>query len=155
MKAVKQPIRINRECSEILVSKPFLAKANIVGTMEFDALEKVRASYPSYTVKARTIAKSNKKRPHLKVSYAYMEKYIKLHEKAEERMAEYREMRLRAECQMATFADVKKWFVALYPEIDDFTPEEFKEFQEANSDDRFFETREEASAVSAALPLAG
>mgnify|MGYP006992232165 CR=1 FL=1 len=41
-------------------------------------------------------------------------------------MKEYLEMRLRAECQMSTFAEVKKWFVACYPEIDDFTPEEFK-----------------------------
>lgn len=127
MKEIKNPIRIDRDNGNIIVSKPYLAKANIVGTKEFLALEEVRAAYPNYDVVARSIRKNpNQNRRHLKISYPYMEKYISLHEKAEERMKEYREMRLRAECQVSSFSDVKKWFVACYSEIDDFTPEDFE-----------------------------
>ncbi len=126
MKIVKTPIRIDRDNEIILVSKPFLNKANVFGTKEYRTLEEVRAAYPNYEVSARSINSTGNNQPHQRVSYAYMEKYIQCHENAEKRMAEYREMRLRAECQMATFMDVKKWFVACYPEIDDFTPEDFK-----------------------------
>ena len=61
-------------------------------------LEEARAAYPNFKVVPRSIAKSNKMRPHLRVSYAYMERYILSHEKAEERMKEYKEIRFRAEC---------------------------------------------------------
>ena len=130
MKPIKNPIRINRQDAKIEVSKAFLKRANLYGTSESHTLEDVRAAYPNFAVVPRSIAKSNKKRPHLKVSYAYMERYILSHEKAEERMKEYQEMRFRAECQEKTFSKVKEWFVALYPEIDDFTPEDFKREQE-------------------------
>ena len=127
MKTIKNPIRIDREHDKIVVSKSFLAKANIHGTKEYEILENVRAAYPDYGVEARSIRKNpNQNRRHLKISYAYIEKYISLHENAEERMKEYCEMRLRAECQVSSFSDVKKWFVTYYPEIDDFTPEDFK-----------------------------
>ena len=126
MKAIKNPIRIDRPNAKIRVSKAFLKRANLYGTSESLTLEKVRAAYPEFEVVGRSIAKSNTKRPYLRVSYAYMERYIANHEKAEERMKEYQEMRFRSECHEVPFSEVKKWFIACYPEIDDFTPEDFK-----------------------------
>lgn len=126
MKPIQRPIRINRPDQTIFVSKPFLKRANLYGTEESKMLEEARAAYPNFKVVPRSIAKSNKKRPYLRVSYAYMERYISSHEKAEERMKEYEEMRFRAECHEVPFSEVKKWFIACYPEIDDFTPEDFK-----------------------------
>lgn len=126
MKPIQRPIRINRPEQTIFVSKPFLKRANLYGTEESKMLEEARAAYPDFKVVPRSIAKSNKKRPYLRVSYAYMERYISSHEKAEERMKEYEEMRFRAECHEVPFSEVKKWFIACYPEIDDFTPEDFK-----------------------------
>lgn len=126
MKPIQRPIRINRPDQTIFVSKPFLKRANLYGTEESKMLEEARAAYPDFKVVPRSIAKSNKKRPYLRVSYAYMERYISSHEKAEERMKEYEEMRFRAECHEVPFSEVKKWFIACYPEIDDFTPEDFK-----------------------------
>ena len=98
----------------------------IIDAIKSITLEKVRAAYPEFEVIGRSIAKSNTKRPYLRVSYAYMERYIANHEKAEERMKEYQEMRFRSECHEVPFSEVKKWFIACYPEIDDFTPEDFK-----------------------------
>ena len=126
MKTVKNPIRIDRENGRILVSKPFLNKANVFGTKEYRMLEEVRTAYPNYEVSGRSINSQGNNSPHKRVSYPFMERYIQSHEHAQKRMKEYLEMRLRAECQMSSFADVKKWFVACYPEIDDFTPEDFK-----------------------------
>ena len=126
MKTIKNPIRINRANAKIEVSKAFLKRADLYGTSESITLEKVRAAYPEFEVVGRSIAKSNTKRPYLRVSYAYMERYIANHEKAEERMKEYQEMRFRSECHEVPFSEVKKWFIACYPEIDDFTPEDFK-----------------------------
>lgn len=130
MKPIQRPIRINRPEQTIFVSKPFLKRANLYGTEESKMLEEARAAYPDFKVVPRSIAKSNKKRPYLRVSYAYMERYISSHEKAEERMKEYEEMRFRAECHEVPFSEVKKWFIACYPEIDDFTPEDFKKEKE-------------------------
>jgi hypothetical protein len=130
MKPIQRPIRINRPEQTIFVSKPFLKRANLYGTEESKMLEEVRAAYPNFKVVPRSIAKSNKKRPYLRVSYAYMERYISSHENAEKRMKEYEEMRFRAECHEVPFSEVKKWFVACYPEIDDFTPEDFKKEKE-------------------------
>ena len=130
MKPIQRPIRINRPEQTIFVSKPFLKRANLYGTEESKMLEEARAAYPDFKVVPRSIAKSNKKRPYLRVSYAYMERYISSHENAEKRMKEYEEMRFRAECHEVPFSEVKKWFVACYPEIDDFTPEDFKKEKE-------------------------
>lgn len=129
-KPIQNPIRINRPECTIFVSKPFLKRANLYGTEESRTLEEARAAYPDFKVVPRSIAKSNKVNPHGKLSYPYMERYIATHEKAEERMKEYKEIRFRAECQHKAFSNVKRWFVALYPEIDDFTPEDFKKEQE-------------------------
>ena len=126
MKEIKNPIRIDRPNAKIKVSKAFLKRANLYGTSESITLEKVRAAYPEFEVVGRSITKSNTKRPYLRVSYAYMERYIASHEKSEERMKEYQEMRFRSECHEVPFSEVKKWFIACYPEIDDFTPEDFK-----------------------------
>ena len=126
MKAIKNPIRINRPNAKIEVSKAFLKRANLYGTSESLTLEKVRAAYPEFEVVGRSITKSNTKRPYLRVSYAYMERYIASHANSDMRMKEYQEMRFRAECHEVPFSEVKKWFIACYPEIDDFTPEDFK-----------------------------
>lgn len=133
MKTIKNPIRINRANAKIEVSKAFLKRADLYGTSESITLEKVRAAYPDFEVIGRSIAKSNTKRPYLRVSYAYMERYIANHEKAEERMKEYQEMRFRSECHEVPFSEVKKWFIACYPEIDDFTPEQFHEENKATA----------------------
>lgn len=126
MKTIKNPIRIQREDRTILVSKAFLKRADLFGTDEFKLLEEARSAYPDFKVVPRSIAKSDKVRPHLRLSYERMEKYISTHDHAKERMREYEEIRFKAECQSKTFSKVVEWFMACYSEIDDFTPEQFE-----------------------------
>jgi hypothetical protein len=126
MKTIKNPIRIIRQDKTILVSKAFLKRANLFGTEESKMLEDARSAYSDFKVVPRSITKSKTVRPHLKLSYAYMERYIATHEKAKERMEEYKEIRFKADCQSKAFSKVKEWFVACYTEIDDFTPEDYE-----------------------------
>ena len=52
-------------------------------------------------------------------------------------MAEYKEIRLRAACHSMKYGHIKKWFLATYPQIDDFTPEQFLEETVQNNDNNF------------------
>jgi hypothetical protein len=62
-----------------------------------------------------------------------MEYYISTHPNATARMAEFREMRLRAECHSMRYNHIKKWFLSVYSQIDDFTPEDFEKEQSGQS----------------------
>ena len=58
------------------------------------------------------------------LNYEYMEKYIKSHDNAEENMKEYRFLRgfeVKDGVQkVATYGKIKKWFLATYPEIEEY-----------------------------------
>ena len=132
MKSIKNPIRINRAEQKIEVSKPFLKRANLFGTEESSTLESVRAAYPNYQVVGRSIKKADNEH-YRGLTYNYMEEYISKHKDAEKRMAEYNEIRFRAQCHDLRYAHIKKWFLSAYPQIDDFTPEDYKrECEEQN-----------------------
>jgi hypothetical protein len=82
-----------------------------------------------------------------------MYEYVSKHPKAEERKKELDEMILRARCHLEKYGNVKKWFLAAYPDISDFTPADFKEIQTAKADS-LFEVVEVARGVNTELPLA-
>ena len=77
-----------------------------------------------------------------------MREYIKRHEYAKERLAEFEEMTLRAKGHKTKYARVKEWFLAAYPDISDFTPKQFQEIEN-------FEIAESPITNSSSLPLAG
>jgi len=131
MKSVKNPIKINFLNRTIVISKSFAVKASVVTSKEYRDLTDVQASYPEYKIEVRQIKKNPNKETYPNLTYAYMEYYISTHPHAEERMAEYKETRLRAECHAMRYGFVKKWFLAAYPQIDDYTPQQFIEEQTA------------------------
>ena len=125
MKQAKNPIKVNFEDGTIVVSRPFAIRAADPVSPEYRRLTNVQESYPEYKIVVRTIRKANNE--HYKgLTYSYMEYYISTHENAEARMSEYNEMRLRAECHSMKYGHIKKWFLSAYPQIDDFTPEDFQ-----------------------------
>lgn len=131
MKSVKNPIKINFSKRKIVISKSFSVKASVVGTKEYLSLTDVQTSYPDYQIEVREIKKNSNKETYPHLTYAYMERYISTHAHAKERMAEYEECRLRAECHKMKYGHVKSWFLSAYPQIDDFTPQQF--FEEQNT----------------------
>ena len=46
-----------------------------------------------------------------------MERYILLHDKADERKKEFDELRLIAECHSKRYPVIKQWFLQQYPEM--------------------------------------
>lgn len=133
MKTVKSPIKINFANQTIVISKSYAAKAAHINSPEYKSLTDVQSSYPSYKIVVREIKKNPSKNTYPNLTYSYMEHYISTHPHAAERMAEYNECRLRAECHSMRYGHIKSWFLNAYPEIDDFTPQMFLEEQNGYS----------------------
>jgi len=125
MKQAKNPIKVNFESKNIVVSRPFAIRAASPSSKEYRQLTDVQMAYPDYVISVRTIQQP-KKDHHKGLTYSYMEYYISTHDNAAKRMEEYNEIRLRAECHSMKYANIRKWFLSAYPQIDDFTPEDFK-----------------------------
>ena len=131
MKQAKNPIKVNFENHTIILSKPFATRAAIPDSPEYKSLTDVQKCYPDYKIVVRTIKQPSNE--HYKgLTYSYMEYYISTHERADERIREYNEIRLRAQCHSASYGYIKKWFLKAYPQIDDFTPEDYKKQFESN-----------------------
>ena len=84
-------------------------------------LSDVKSTYGEYSIIQREIRKNPQKESYRGLTYAYMEHYILTHDKSGEIMKIYEELRLRALCHSIRYAHIKKWFLEIYPEIDDFS----------------------------------
>ena len=70
-------VRINRTARTIEVTKSFDKAASRFGTLEYEALQKVRKDYPDFTI---VVKSTRTKADHFKgLTYDFMEKYIKAH----------------------------------------------------------------------------
>lgn len=132
MKQIQNPIKVNYAKRTINVSRQFAIRAAKPKSAEYHQLADIQKAFPDYEIVVRTIKKANNE--HYKgLTYSYMEHYIATHKDAEKRMAEYNEIRLRADCHTMKYGHIKKWFLSAYPQIDDFTPEDYKrECEEQN-----------------------
>ncbi len=129
MKKSRSPIKFDFDNKHLIINRQFGARAAIFGSKEYNILTKIKQNYSDYEIVLRDFKKSEFE--HYKgLTYAYMEYYISTHDDAEKRMEEYKEIRLRAECHSMKYGKIKKWFLLTYPQIDDFTPEAFKQMKE-------------------------
>ncbi len=62
-----------------------------------------------------------------------MEDYIRSHANAAANMAEYHQQRLLAECHSIRYPNIKKWFLAMYPEVAQFGITEIPERKVENT----------------------
>ena len=120
---MKGTIRVDHINKNIMISKAFAKASMLIDSEEYKALLNVRNSYSEYSIIQREIRKNPQKESYRGLTYAYMEHYILTHDKSGEVMKMYQEMRLRALCHSIRYAHIKKWFLEIYPEIDDFTPQ--------------------------------
>ena len=120
-------LKVDDRNKRLVMDRTFDKNRRIVGSDEYDKLQRAKADYPLYTVVLRKIKKNPNKESYGGMDYTYMEEYIRRHPFAEKRMAEYQEMRLRAKKNDKPYPRVKKWFLAAYPDIDDFTPQQYIE----------------------------
>ena len=114
-------IRVDHINKNIMISKSFARASMAINSEEYKALSKVRETYGEYSIIQREIKKNPQKESYRGLTYAYMEHYILTHDKSGEIMKIYEELRLRALCHTIRYAHIKKWFLEVYPEIDDFS----------------------------------
>ena len=119
---MKGTIRLDHLNKNILITASFARASMNPENCEYKKLVEIRMLHPDYSVVKRSIKRNPEKESYRGLTYAYMEHYILTHDKSGEVMKIYEEMRLRALCHSIRYAHIKKWFLEIYPEIDDFSP---------------------------------
>lgn len=119
---MKGTIRLDHLNKNILITASFARASMNPDNCEYKKLVEIRMLHPDYSVVKRSIKRNPEKESYRGLTYAYMEHYILTHDKSGEVMKIYEEMRLRALCHSIRYAHIKKWFLEIYPEIDDFSP---------------------------------
>ena len=114
-------IRVDHINKNIMISKTFARASMVINSEEYKTLSDVKSTYGEYSIIQREIRKNPQKESYRGLTYAYMEHYILTHDKSGEVMKIYEELRLRALCHSIRYAHIKKWFLEIYPEIDDFS----------------------------------
>lgn len=117
---MKNYVKIDYANRQIIMDRTFAKLAKIVGSEEYNRLQTARRDYEGFHVITRTIRRNDKKECYRGLDYGYMERYILRHDKAEERMKEYKELRFISECHSKRYPVIKKWFLGQYPEIAQF-----------------------------------
>ena len=101
-------ITINYKKSTIEITKSFEKQASVYGSQAYNELREARAEFPTY----RLVIKANKSSSAFKgMDYDFMIEYIKKHENAEQRKAEFDKLRASG----LTYGEIKQWFVDTYP----------------------------------------
>lgn len=100
-------------------------ESKMAGKLNSEIYNKIadfRKNFPDYRIIVNTPTKRNDALKGL--TYEYMEKYIESHDGAEENMKEYRFLRgfeVKDGVQKtATYGQIRKWFLATYPEIEEY-----------------------------------
>ena len=117
---MKNYVRIDCANRQIVMDRTFARLSQIVGSDEYNRLQTARRDYEGFNVLTRTIRRNDKKECYRGLTYDYMERYILLHGKADERKKEFDELRLIAECHSKRYPVIKQWFLQQYPEIAKF-----------------------------------
>ena len=145
---MKNFLKVDDRNRRLIMDRMFDRNRKIVGSREYTLLQMAKADHPQYEVVLRHIKSNPKKQIYKHLTYEYMREYIGKHPRAQERIKEFDEMTLRSRCHREKYAKVKKWFLAAYPDISDFTPAEFEEKRAlANPIVNNFEVIEEAIAA--------
>jgi hypothetical protein len=143
-------LKVDEKNRRLIMDRMFDRNRRIVGSEEYNILQRAKADYPQFNLVLRHIKSNPEKQIYKHLTYEYMREYIIRHTRAKERMEEFEEMTLRSRCHVERYAKVKAWFLAAYPDISDFTPEQFKEIQERVNPIENYEVMESVQS----LPLA-
>ena len=126
---MKNTLRFDHNARCIVMDRTFYKNSSNIRFEEYAMLQRGRQDYPTYTPVLKRIRRNPNKETYKGLTYAYMERYIQIHEEVENIdtvMAEYREMRLISEChgKARRYPAIKKWFLNKYPEVEQFGKDE-------------------------------
>ena len=107
-------MKINFETKSIEVSKAFVNKASHFGTEQYEELRAVMRDLPDFTVMVKAAPKP--RRSYMKgLTYEFMESFITLNDEDGSTMQDFLALR-----QMCGYAEIKRWFFAKFPEVNNF-----------------------------------
>ena len=117
-------VRVYTKSRTIEVTKTFYKAASRFGSEAYEALQKARKENPDFAV---VVKSARTKVDHFKgLTYDFMEKYIASHDNADERMAEFNDLRAKSEvaklngAEALSYGEIRAWFFKKYPEIKAF-----------------------------------
>ena len=127
----------NLMTKKIEMSKNEAKAAGKIGTPEFEKLRQYMAMYPGFEVQIKAPAK--RKVEFRGLTYEYMKNYIKKHDDENgEIMAEFNalialdkknKVEGAGHLEAAGYLDVKKWFLAKFPEIKEYKEQHAEKVQ--------------------------
>ena len=120
-------MKANIARSVIELTKAEAKNAGIYGTVEFEELANLRKEFPNF----RIVTKTSKSKDNMKgLNTDYMEKYIKAHDKSEDKalLKEFYSLRGLDEnskkkqfAQAVPYGILKQWFLTYFPEVANMT----------------------------------
>ena len=130
--------KVDHSNRRIVMDRTFAKNAAIVGSYEYEILQKCRQDYPKYTVVQRKIKKKASQKRYRGLTYEYMKDYIIYKEPQDqvlEVLEKFHDMRVKADCQSAAFRYpvIKQWFLNRYPEIVRFGMPELDEVKKEDT----------------------
>ena len=117
---------INYSTRTIQMTKKFAKAAEKFGSDEYKDLQEARRDNPTFMVVIVARKTTEKKDTYKGLTYSYMETYINAHDKAEERMKEYKNLRglsdeaKEALAEPCSYNEIRTWFLNAYPAIAKF-----------------------------------
>ena len=126
----------NLMTKKIEMSKKEAKAAGKIGTPEFEELKSYMKEYPSFEIQIKAPAK--RKVEFRGLDYNYMRTYIQKHDDEDGKiMAEFRELIAQDKegkegferAKAANYAQVKKWFLAKFPEIQKYKEDHAEKVQ--------------------------
>ena len=146
MESLKGKLKVDDTHGRLIMDRKFDSARRTVGSPEYELLRRAMTDYPHYAVVLKHIKTNPEKRVYKHLTYAYMRECINRHANSAARLKEFEEMVLRSKCHAIKYPKVKEWFLEAYPEIDDFTPQQYLEEFGANDNTDNYEVVVEAVA---------
>ena len=120
--------RINFTNNTIEMTKAVAQRASKYGSNEYRELQQVRADFPTFTIDV--VANSRRKTELKGLTYDFMREFIKNCKKdnKEEIKKEFESLTKKEDgVERASYVDVRKWFLATFPEIEQSREDRKKE----------------------------
>lgn len=134
---MKNYLKVDDRNRRLIMDRMFDQNRRIVGSDEYNLLQRAKTDYQGYTLVLRHIKTNPEKQVYKNLTYEYMREYITRHDNSTARLKEFEEMVLRSKCHAIKYPKVKEWFLAAYREIDDFTPQQYLEESGAKKNDNY------------------
>jgi hypothetical protein len=116
--------KINFAANTITITAAFEAAANNLASEEYRLLKQIQADYPAVTISRKTHRSPKTCSQSKGLTYANMERYIKVYKNAAELLERFKEVKELSAVQINGYKYVKSWFATQFPnykQLPDFT----------------------------------